>query len=101
MEETSMKLVTKREWNLIQEQIRDLKEQVATLRSLLAKPRKPAPPPTKQVSEPLDSDEAQRVSRILAEGISGTKWQKRKRQIEQSFKQQPSEIEVKTGATKT
>jgi hypothetical protein len=101
MEETSMKLVTNREWNLIQEQIRDLKEQVRVLRFLLATPELKPPEPAKQVLQPIDSEEAQRVSRILAEGVSGTKWQKTKRRMEAALKQQPSEIEVKTGATKT
>jgi len=84
-----MKLVTNREWQMIQDQIRDLKNEILRLRG-----EKPPTPPTKQVSEPLDSDEAKRVSRILAEGVSGTKWQKRKRAIEQSFKDSPTEIVV-------
>jgi hypothetical protein len=100
-----MKLVTNREFKLMEDRVADLKARIAQQDTEIAalrsrKPRaKKSEEPQKQVSEPLDSSEAQRVSRILKDGISGTKWQRRKRQIEEGFKQQPTEVVVKTGAT--
>jgi hypothetical protein len=99
--------ISKERWEKLQDELQLLRtkvqvhEAVEALRQSHPQPTiLPAPPPLKeQSSKPIDEEKTRRI-RDLLDGSKGTKWQKYKRQMEQSLRSSaPTEITVNTPAT--